>query len=127
MDQALAPDRIGVRIPRGAVLLQSSLFIASAEIAQPLIEKGLADYERTLELQKSYFDTLGTHPRGELLFGIADAHRRLGHEEQARQFFERIAAELKGSSYQKRADIWLTTRTLSAQQAQCSGCHTPGK
>lgn len=124
---ALAPDNVAVRIPRGAVLLQSTLRMPAGDFVRPLIEKGLADYEKTLEIQKDYFKTLGTHPRGELLFGIADGHQRLGHEEKATEFFKRISEELPGSNYQKRADIWLQTKALTPDQAQCVGCHTPGK
>jgi tetratricopeptide (TPR) repeat protein len=124
---ALAPDSVGVRIPRGAVLLQSTLFISNEAVARPLIEKRLSDYTRTLELQKNTFDELGVHPRGELLFGIADAHRRLGQQDQARAVFQRISTELSGTAYQKRADVWLATGTLTPQQATCAGCHTPGK
>lgn len=129
MDQAIAmaPDHIGVRIPRGAVLLQSTLFMQGNPMAKSLIEKGLSDYERALELQEPALAQLGTHPKGELLFGIADAHRRLGHDAQAQQMFERISSELKGSVYAKRADTFLSTKTLTPQQAQCVGCHTQGK
>ena len=126
MDQAVAlePVNPGVRIPRGAILLQSTLFMPDNPMRRPLIEKGLADYEKTLDLQKAIFDQLGTHPRGELLFGIADAYQRLGNAEKAQPIFQRIATELKGTDYAKRAAIWLTTKTLTPQQARCYGCHT---
>src|SRR5262245_19461006 len=81
MDQAviLAPDNIGVRIPRGAVLL-SATRNTPPEIAKPLLETALSDYERTLELQTASgtFGTLGDHPKGELLFGLAEGYSRLG-------------------------------------------------
>jgi len=126
MDQAVAlePVNIGVRVPRGAILLQSTLNMPDSPFRQPLIEKGLADYEKTLDLQKSTMDQLGTHPRGELLFGIADAHRRLGNEAKAKAMFERISEEMKGTNYARRADVWLTTGTLQPAQARCVGCHT---
>ena len=129
MDRAveLAPSNPGVRIPRGAVLLQSTLYMPENPMKEQLLKNSLADYEKTLELQADRFSTLGTHPRGELLFGIADAHRRLGEDAAAQKMFERISTELKGSVYQKRADIWLQTKTLTPQQATCAGCHTPGK
>ncbi len=129
MDRAvdLAPSNVGVRVPRGAILLQSTLYMPENPFRRPLLEKGLSDYQKTLEVQASQFDKLGTHPRGELLFGIADAHRRLGDEAAAQKMFERISAELPGSTYQKRADIWLTTKHLTPEQVTCAGCHTPGK
>jgi hypothetical protein len=125
MDKAveLAPDHIGVRIPRGAVLLQASLMMPE-QIAKPLIEKGLSDYARCYELQKAEMDRMGEHPKGELLFGIADAHRRLGNDAKAEEFFQMIAKAMPGSNYAKRADIWLTTKTLKPAQVRCAGCHT---
>jgi tetratricopeptide (TPR) repeat protein len=125
MDKAvnMAPDQLGVRIPRGAVLLTASLVLPDAERARPLIEKGVSDFEHALEIQKSYFDTLGTHPRGELLIGLADGYARLGKDEQATAYFERIRAALPGSAYAVSADKWLATKTLAPREAGCLGCH----
>src|ERR1700682_3999533 len=49
MDEAVAvaPDQLGVVIPRGAVLLTASKYVPSPEMARPLIEKGVADFEKT--------------------------------------------------------------------------------
>jgi tetratricopeptide (TPR) repeat protein len=125
MDQAvtMAPDDLGVRIPRGAVLLTASRMLPSAELARPLIEKGVGDFERVLELQKNYFDTLGTHPRGELLIALADGYARLGKDDQATAYFERIRAALPGSVYAASAGKWLATKTLAPREAGCLGCH----
>src|ERR1700736_6629153 len=59
MDQAvaIAPDTIGVRIPRGAVLLTGSRFM-SPEMAKPLIEKGVSDFEKAYEVQSPALDQL---------------------------------------------------------------------
>ena len=92
-------------------------------MAAPLIEKGVGDFERVLEIQKPYFDTLGTHPRGELLIGLADGYARLGKNEQAAAFFERIRAALPGSAYAASAEKWLATKTLAPREAGCLGCH----
>lgn len=129
MDRAveLAPDDVGVRVPRGAVLLQSTLFMPESPFRTPLIEKGLADYERVLEIQKNGFEKLGVHPRGELLFGIAEARGRLGNDAGAREIFERIKRELPASSYSRRADQFLTAGKLQPEHALCSGCHTPSR
>ena len=129
MDQAveLAPDDLGVRIPRGAVLLTASRYMPSPEMARPLIEKGLTDFEKTYDLQASYLADLGTHPRGELMIGLADAYSRSGHQEKAQVWFERIQKEMKGTPYEKSASIWLETRTLAPAQAGCLGCHTAGE
>ncbi len=125
MDKAvtMAPEQLGVRIPRGAVLLTASRTLPDADRARPLIEKGVSDFEHALEIQKPYFDTLGTHPRGELLIGLADGYARLGKNEQAAAFFERIRAALPGSAYAASADKWLATKTLAPREAGCLGCH----
>ncbi len=126
MDQAvaLAPDDIGVRIPRGAVLLTASRYLPSAEMARPLIEKGLSDFEKAYEIQAPTLADLGTHPRGELMLGLADGYSRAGHPEKAQVWFERIQKEMKGTPYEKSASIWLETKTLAPAQAGCLGCHT---
>jgi hypothetical protein len=122
----LAPDNVAVRIPRGATLLATSHFVPPA-MAEPLVRDGMADYEKTLELQKEYFATLGSHPRGELLFGMADGYSRLGETAKATATFERIRKDLPGTVYAKRAGVWLETKTLAPEQTQCVGCHVPGK
>jgi len=126
MDQAveLAPDHIGVRIPRGAVLLTASHYMPSPEMARPLIEKGLSDFEKAYEIQAPFLSELGTHPRGELMLGLADGYSRAGHQEKAQVWFERIQKEMKGTPYEKSASIWLETKTLAPAQAGCLGCHT---
>ena len=125
MDNAvkMAPNSLGVRIPRGAVLLTASRTLPNAEMAHPLIEKGVGDFEQALEIQKTYFDTLGTHPRGELLIGLADGYARLGKDDQATDYFERIRAALPGSAYAASAEKWLATKTLAPREAGCLGCH----
>ena len=127
MDQAveLAPDDLGVRIPRGAVLLTASHYLPSPEMARPLLEKGLADFEKTYDLQADHLADLGTHPRGELMIGLADAYSRTGHQEKAQVWFERIQKEMAGTPYAKSAGIWLETKTLAPAQAGCLGCHNP--
>jgi hypothetical protein len=118
----LAPDNVAVRIPRGAVLLASSRF-APPQFGKPLIETGVSDYARTYELQKDYFATLGTHPRGELLFGLAEGYSRLGDEAKAQSVFEQIRKDLPNTAYAKRADLWMETKSLPVSQTGCVGCH----
>ena len=125
MDSAatLAPDDVGVRIPRGATLLTGSRGMPP-EMARPLIEKGLGDFEHTLDLQGDYWSTLGSHPRGELLFGLAEGYSRVGNQAKAQSYFERIQKELPDTPYAKRAAIWLETKSLPRSQTGCIGCHT---
>ena len=122
---AIAPDRIGVRIPRGATLLAGSRFVPP-DAARPLVEKAVTDYEKAYELQSDHLDQLGIHSRGELLIGLADGYSRLGNAEQAKNWFDRIKADpaLDGTPYQKSADLWLETKSLPPAKAGCLGCHT---
>ena len=126
MDEAvaLAPNSLGVRIPRGAVLLAGSRYLPSPEMARPLIEKGLGDYEKAYEIQGPDLSSLGDHPRGELMIGLADGYSRAGNQEKAQAWFERIQKEMKGTPYEKSASTWLETKTLTPAQSGCLGCHT---
>jgi tetratricopeptide (TPR) repeat protein len=120
---ALAPDALAVVIPRGAILLQASRFVPPT-MARPLLETALRDYEHVLELQKAYFHTLGDHPKGELLFGLADGHARLGDNVKARMYFERLIADAPGSGQTPRGRAWLETGVVpEAKGLGCFGCH----
>jgi tetratricopeptide (TPR) repeat protein len=120
---ALAPDSLAVIIPRGAVLLQAARFVPPA-MAKPLLETGVADYERVLDLQKAYFTTLGDHPKGELLFGLADGYARLGDTVKARAYFERLVADAPTSGQTPRGRAWLETGVVpEAAGLGCFGCH----
>ena len=125
MDQAeaMAPNDLSVRIVRGAVLLIASQYLPS-EAAHPLIEKGLSDYEKAYSVQGPDLSRLGTHKSGELMIGMADAYARLGQQDKAQQWFERIQKDLPGTPYAASAATWLETKTLKPQQAGCLGCHT---
>jgi len=125
MDQAenMAPNDLGVRIVRGAVLLIASQYLPS-EAAHPLIEKGLSDYEKAYSVQGPDLSRLGTHKSGELMIGMADAYARLGQQDKAQQWFERIQKDLPGTPYAASAATWLETNRLKPQQAGCLGCHT---
>ena len=125
MDQAeaMAPNDLGVRIVRGAVLLIASQYLPT-EAAHPLIEKGLTDYQKAYSVQGPDLSRLGTHKSGELMIGIADAYARLGQPDQAQQWFERIQKELPGTPYANSAAVWLETKTLAPRQAGCLSCHT---
>ena len=122
---AIAPDRVGVRIPRGATLFAGSRF-GPPDMARPLLEKAVTDYEKAYEVQSDHLDQLGAHPRGELLIGLADGYSRLGDQDHAKIWFERIQADpaLHGTPYEKSADLWLETKSLPPAKAACLGCHT---
>ena len=101
---ATAPENIGVLIPRGALLLQATMNMPP-ELALPLPEKAVGDYEHVLALQSSYFDTLGDHPKGELLFGLAEGFSRLANTEKARRYFNRLIADAPTSGQAKSAGV----------------------
>jgi tetratricopeptide (TPR) repeat protein len=127
MDRAVAldPDNVGVRIPRGAMLLQATRNLPPS-MAKPLIEKGVGDYERTLALQTAsgVFAAFGSHPRGELLFGLADGYARLGDVEHARAYFERLIKDAPDSGQAPKAREWMTNGSLPPSKGvTCVGCH----
>src|ERR1700686_1230994 len=121
---ALAPDQLGVVIPRGAVLLTASKYVPDPQMARPLIEKGVGDFEKAYQLQASNLDNMGTHPRGELMIGLADGYNRLGNQEKAQEWFERIQKSMPGTVYAKSATTGLETKSLTPVQSGCLGCHT---
>jgi len=128
MDRAveLAPDHIGVRIPRGAALLSAARNMGpQAPIVGELYKRALSDHERAYSLQRDMLDKMGTHPRGELLLALADIHSRQGNAAKADEFFNLILEKVPDSPYAKRAAMWKETRKpLPANQAGCIGCHT---
>jgi tetratricopeptide (TPR) repeat protein len=131
MDKAveIAPDHIGVRIPRGAALMSAARAMPEQNpVRRGLLERSLADHQRAFDLQKNELDQLGTHPLGELLFALADVNSRLGDTAKADQYYEMILAKLKDSPYAKRAAMWKETRQpLPLAQTNCIGCHVAAK
>jgi tetratricopeptide (TPR) repeat protein len=122
---ALAPDNVGVLIPRGAMLMQATRSMAPA-MATPLLQKAVGDYEHALALQTASgrFATLGDHPKGELLFGLAEAYTRLGQPEKARAYFEQLTKDAPGSGQTPKAREWLATGILpTGAGLGCVGCH----
>ena len=126
MEQAvrLAPSNVAVLIPRGATLITATRFLPS-ELGKAPLQTGVSDFEQVLRLQEPRFSQLGVHPRGELLTGLADGWSRLGNDAKAREYFERIATELKGSVYEQKAKAWLENKpeVNSPGFFNCSGCH----
>ena len=120
---ALAPDNVGVLIPRAATLFEATRNMQPA-MARPLLETAVANYEHVLALQTPYFDTLGDHPKGELLFGLAEGYHRLGQHDQARLYFERLTKDAPTSGQTSKAREWLATGAVpKAAGTSCVGCH----
>jgi tetratricopeptide (TPR) repeat protein len=126
MDRAveLEPNNFGVRIPRGSALMAAARSMEGNPMTGSMFERALTDYLRAFELQRDSLDQMGTHPRGELLFGIADTYARQGNTEKADEFFNLLAEKSKDTPYAKRAAQWKETRKpLPAAQTNCIGCH----
>jgi tetratricopeptide (TPR) repeat protein len=124
MDRAveLEPDNIGVRVPRAAVLMSAATQMKGPQ-AKMFAQRAVADYEHTMKLQQASLDKLGTHPRGELLQGLANGYRVLGETEKAKAMFARLEAEMPGTPYAKRAAKFRETGSLEPRDATCIGCH----
>ena len=124
---ALEPKNIGVRVPRAAVLSAGARNMPP-HMAKPLWESVIDDYYTVYQMQEKNMDQLGTHPKGELLFGLADTFSRLGATEKADFFFGELQKQMPNTPYAKRAAIWFETKQpLPAAQVNCIGCHTAGK
>jgi tetratricopeptide (TPR) repeat protein len=122
----MAPNNIFVRARRGVVLISASRSMP-AEMAGPLTQLAVDDFERVLEIREKE-QTLAqrsTHQRGELLTGLADGWNRLGKADKARSYFERITRDLKGTIYEQKAQAWLEDKPEAKAAAffACSGCH----
>jgi tetratricopeptide (TPR) repeat protein len=119
---ALAPDDVGVVIPRGATLLTASHTVPG-DNGKELLRMGLADYEHVYQIQAPRFDKLPGHARGELLFGLAEGYARLGDVGQARRWFEKLAAvDDPENGHLGQARDYLKTGSLSGT-IKCVGCH----
>jgi len=118
---ALAPDNVGVRIPRGAILLEATRQMPPAQ-AEPLLQLAVGDYQHVLELQAKNFTSLGGHAKGELLFGLADGNARLGDLQKARQYFQRMTEEATPSPRRAYAAAWLAGAAPQRVPA-CGPCH----
>ncbi len=119
---AIAPENVAVLIPRGATLLVAAGKVPP-EQAKPILEKGVADYEKVRDLQKTYFDKLSGHSRGELLFGLADGYERLERKSEARAAFEALLAVGKSSGHEDQAKQYLAGGTYVKTGMSCTGCH----
>jgi len=120
---SLAPDNPGVLIPRAAVLLEATRTMPPDQ-ARPLVESAVANYQHVLDIQRAVWPTLGDHAKGELLFGLAEGSARLGHQDEARGYFDRLLKDAPSSGQAPRAKAWLETGTVpQVNGVSCAGCH----
>jgi tetratricopeptide (TPR) repeat protein len=124
----LDPQNLGVRIPRGSVLIVMSRQMPDSPWRQAQIEKARADFQYAFDTQKEHLSSLGTHPLGELLQNLGDIYSRLDKPDEAQKYYALIQSMLPESVYSRRAAQWLTTKqTLPIAQSSCVGCHIGGK
>jgi len=125
MDRAVevAPERLDVRIPRGATLLFVSREVPPAQ-REPLLRRSVEDYGTAYEVQKDDLALLSTHSRGELLLGLADGYQRLGETAKADQLFRQAVELLPDTDYALEAQAHLDAETVRPVRL-CFGCHQP--
>ena len=120
---ALSPRDIQVLIPRSAILVATARFSPPAQ-AREMAAVAAADYEQVLTLEAPFINTLGTHPRGELLGGLATAYRLSGDAVKATEYLRRVSSELPGTIYDRKAQSWLADLSAVRQDDHfCLGCH----
>ncbi len=123
MDAAvvIAPNHVGVRIPRGAVVLAMAPFVPEPERTK-LLERGIADYETTYAVQKHEFQELTLHSREQLLYGLVDGYANLGKADKATEMFARMKREAAGSELLPRAEKRARSEAVDGP-APCEQCH----
>jgi len=123
---ALAPDHIGVRIPRGAALLAAARFMPENEFRKMLLDRTLDDHQHVydMQLKEQTLDKIGSHPLGELLQALGDIYSRSGNAAKAEEYYGQIQTMLPKTVYANRAAKWMETKQpLPVAEAQCVGCH----
>jgi hypothetical protein len=121
----MQPRDIQVLIPRAAILLASARYAPQPQ-ARDMAATAAADYEQVLELEAPWWASLATHPRGELLGGLATAYRLSGNADKATIYLRRLSSELPGSVYDRKAQAWLADLSALKQDDHfCLGCHLP--
>ena len=121
---AMAPDEVGVLVPRGAVLSGAARAVSDRARSAAFLRTAVADYEKAVGVQAPSFPRMSEHARGELLGGLADGWFRLGEEDRARGYLTRMVAELPGTAYADAAAKWLAEKPLrEGPSVTCVGCH----
>jgi len=119
---ALAPDAVGVLIPRGAVLLGAAKEMPDGARAREYLHTAIDDFERALKLQQPYLARMSTHAKGELLGGLAEGWSRLDDMERARVYLRQVVDELPDSKYADAATARLAN-SADRSPITCPGCH----
>jgi thioredoxin-like negative regulator of GroEL len=124
MDRAvmLAPDKIGVLVPRAAALLPYAAHLPDPVAARRLNEKAIGDLEKVVAMSQAAWPQLSVHARGELMGGLADGLLRIGETERANALLERMMGELPDSAYARQAQKRLAN-PAGREPLTCLGCH----
>ena len=123
----LAPDSVGVRIPRGSSLLAATAFQPMDDRVRWELKSAIDDFQHIYDLQKNHLEKLGEHPLGQLLLGLGDGYSRIGETGKAKIYFDQMEAMLPGTEYAKRAAAWKQNGKLSSAEQRCYGCHVSKK
>ena len=120
----LEPDNPRVRMARGVLLQIETPGMPRFANHPGLVENARADLQRLFDLRKDRLDSLGTHPLGELLQGLADLNSRQDKVAEAESYYRMIASRLPNPEYAQRAAEWMKARQpLPTAQTTCLGCH----
>ena len=118
---ALEPQNVGVRIPRGAVVLAMAPFVPEPEKTK-LLERGVSDYETTYALQKDRFEKLTLHSREQLLYGLVDGYANMQQLDKAGERFALMQKQAAGSELLPRAEKRARGEAVDGP-APCEQCH----
>ena len=119
---ALEPQNVGVRIPRGAVVLAMAPFVPEPEKTK-LLERGVADYETTYLVQKGVFENLTLHSREQLLYGLVDGYANMKQLDKASEKLSLMKRQAAGSELLPRAEKRARGEAVEGV-TPCEQCHS---
>jgi hypothetical protein len=126
--RAIAPNDLGVKIGRSAVLIGMSQagWDPSDRRARTLLQSAIDDYEIVYAIQSPGLMSLSQHSRCELLFGLAAGWSRLDRAAKAGFYLERILEACRDSTYALEARDYLDAPARRIDH-NCIGCHVGKK
>jgi tetratricopeptide (TPR) repeat protein len=124
MDKAvqIAPNSIGVRVPRASVLIPTSRFVPES-MRKDLAKRAVADMEFVYGKRKDNLAKMSVHRRGEVLMGLAESYIRAGEPEKATPILKQVIETSPDSEYAKEAQRWLMPGEDERFYHNCIGCH----
>lgn len=128
MDRAVAfrPHDVAVLVPRAAMLVTYSRYVPGEKERAEMLARVVSDYEEVYRQQKSIFEKISPHSRGELIFGLAEAYLRLGGDENRSKAHALLKMALMENDYAKEADVWSKAPADAKPGTfahRCIGCH----